>query len=67
MGKSKSDCVIISFCFGYDINDDIGKWVGNPKLVKVNTKGIVEMIKSKKFAKVFPEFQFDNKDDIFSK
>lgn len=66
-GKSKSDCVIISFCFGYDINDDIGKWVGNPKLVKVNTKGIVEMIKSKKFAKVFPEFQFDNKDDIFSK
>ena len=67
MGKSKSDCVIISFCFGYDINDDIGKWVGNPKLVKVNTKGIVEMIKSKKFAKVFPEFQFENKDDIFSK
>ena len=66
-GKSKSDCVIISFCFGYDINDDIGKWVGNPKLVKVNTKGIVEMIKSKKFAKVFPEFQFENKDDIFSK
>lgn len=65
--NSKSDCVIISFCFGYDINDDIGKWVGNPKLVKVNTKGIVEMIKSKKFAKVFPEFQFDNKDDIFSK
>lgn len=65
--NSKSDCVIISFCFGYDINDDIGKWVGNPKLVKVNTKGIVEMIKSKKFAKVFPEFQFENKDDIFSK
>lgn len=68
-GKSKSDCVIISFCFGYDSNDDIGKWVGNPKLISVNTNGIVNMLLSKRFGKVFPEFGKYNgvKEDMFKK
>ena len=68
-GKSKSDCVIISFCFGYDTNDDVGKWVGNPKLVTTNTSGIVKMLTSKKFGKVFPEFgKYKGvKEDMFKK
>lgn len=67
-GKSKSDCVIISFCFGYDFNDDIGKWVGNPKLIKTNTKGVVNMLQSKNFGKVFPEFgKFNGSDEMFSR
>lgn len=55
-GKSKSDCVIIAFCFGYDVNDDIMKIVGNRQLVKPITQAIVKMLKSKRFGKVFPEF-----------
>ncbi len=55
-GKSKSDCVIISFCFGYDVNDDIMKIVGNKNLVKTITQSIVKMLRSKNFAKVFPVF-----------
>lgn len=55
-GKSKSDCVIISFCFGYDVNDDIMKIVGNRNLVKPITQAIVKMLRSKRFGKVFPEF-----------
>ena len=39
--NSKSDCVIISFCFGYDVNDDIMKIVGNRNLVKPITQAIV--------------------------
>ena len=55
-GKSKSDCVIISFCFGYNSDDDVGKWVGNKTLVKPTTQAIVKMLRSKKFGKVFPQF-----------
>lgn len=55
-GKSKSDCIIISFCFGYDVNDDIMKIVGNRQLVKPITQAIVKMLKSQRFGKVFPEF-----------
>lgn len=55
-GKSKSDCIIITFCFGYDVNDDVMKIVGNKTLVKPITQSIVKMLKSKRFGKVFPEF-----------
>lgn len=55
-GKSKSDCVIIAFCFGYDVHDDIMKIVGNRNLVKPITQAIVKMLKSKRFGKVFPAF-----------
>ena len=55
-GKSKSDCVIIAFCLGYDVNDDIMKIVGNRNLVKPITQSIVKMLKSERFGKVFPTF-----------
>lgn len=54
--NSKSDCIIITFCFGYDVNDDVMKIVGNKTLVKPITQSIVKMLKSKRFGKVFPEF-----------
>lgn len=66
-GKSKSDCVIIAFCFGYDVNDDIMKIVGNKNLVKPITQSIVKMLKSKRFGKVFPEFgKYDGGNDMFT-
>lgn len=65
-GKSKSDCVIIAFCFGYDVNDDIMKVVGNKNLVKPITQSIVKMLKSKKFGKVFPQFgKYDGQPTMF--
>ena len=64
--NSKSDCIIITFCFGYDINDDIMKVVGNRTLVKPITQSIVSMIKSKNFRKVFPQYNvYEKADDIF--
>lgn len=67
-GKSKSDCVIISFCFGYDINDDIMKMVGNKSLVSPITTNIVNMMTSKRFSKVFPQYaKYNNSKDMFSK
>ena len=65
-GKSKSDCIIISFCFGYDVNDDIMKVVGNKQLVKPLTQAIVKMLKSKGFGKVFPEFgKYNGENSMF--
>lgn len=66
VGKSKSDCVIITFCFGYNPNDDIMKIVGNKQLVKPITQSIVKMIKSKRFRKVFPIYgKYEKEEDIF--
>ena len=67
-GKSKSDCTIIAFCFGYNPSDDIMKIVGNPSLVKPITQSIVKMLKSDRFSKVFPLFSKYNgkdKNDMF--
>ena len=64
--NSKSDCIIISFCFGYDVNDDIMKVVGNKQLVKPLTQAIVKMLKSKGFGKVFPEFgKYNGENSMF--
>lgn len=64
--NSKSDCDIICFCFGYNINDDIMKCVGNKNNVKSNIENVTQMMKSERYAKVFPYFaQFKKKDDIF--
>ena len=64
--KSKSDCVIIAFCFGYDVNDDIMKIVGNKDLVKPITESIVKMLKSKRYGKVFPQFaKYDGSNEMF--
>lgn len=56
-GKSKSDCVIICFILGYDVNAEIMKIVGNPSLVVPITQNIVNMLTTKLFAKVFPIFE----------
>lgn len=66
-GKSKSDCVIICFIFGYDINADVVKMVGNPSVLDGITENIVKMLKSEKFGKVFPLFgKYKGSDDMFS-
>lgn len=65
--NSKSDCVIICFIFGYDINADVVKMVGNPSVLDGITENIVKMLKSEKFGKVFPLFgKYKGSDDMFS-
>ena len=67
-GKSKSDCVIISYIFGYDNNASIMKVVGNPRLVGEITENVIKMIQSPRFGKVFKkygEITKNNKNDIF--
>lgn len=65
-GKSKSDCVIISFILGVDINSEIMKIVGNNKLVTPQTQNIALMIMSKRHGKVFPQFgKYEGTKDMF--
>ena len=69
-GKSKSDCVIISFILGYDPSASIMKVVGNPRLVGEITENVVKMIQSPRFCKVFKNYEElinknGNKEDIF--
>lgn len=67
-GKSKSDCVIISYIFGYDNNASIMKVVGNPRLVGEISENVIKMIQSPRFGKVFKkygEITKNNKNDIF--
>ena len=66
-GKSFSDTVAISFIFGYDINNDVLKVVGNNKLIVDTLTGVVGMMTSNRYAKVFPYYaQFNgNKEMMF--
>lgn len=65
-GKSKSDCVIISFIFGYDPNATVMKIIGNPSLLGDITEKIVKMLMSERFGKVFPEFgKYEGKKTMF--
>jgi hypothetical protein len=66
-GKSYSDSIAISFIFGYDINNDVLKVVGNNKLIVDTLTAVVGMMTNKRYAKVFPYYaQFDgNKDAMF--
>lgn len=66
-GKSYSDSITISFIFGYDINNDVLKVVGNNKLIVDTLTAVVGMMTNKRYAKVFPYYaQFDgNKDAMF--
>lgn len=66
-GKSFSDTVAISFIFGFDINNDVLKVVGNNKLIVDTLTGVVGMMTSNRYAKVFPYFaQFNgNKEMMF--
>ena len=66
-GKSYSDSITISFIFGYDINNDVLKVVGNNKLIVDTLTAVVGMMTNKRYAKVFPYYaQFDgNKETMF--
>lgn len=65
--NSKSDCDIIAFIFGYDINATVLKIVGNPSVIQGNFNGIINMMKSEKYRKVFPQFaRYEKPEDIFS-
>ena len=66
-GKSFSDTVTISFIFGYDINNDVLKVVGNNKLIVDTLTGVVGAMTSQRYAKVFPYYaQFNgNKELMF--
>ena len=65
--NSFSDTVAISFIFGFDINNDVLKVVGNNKLIVDTLTGVIGMMTSNRYAKVFPYFaQFNgNKEMMF--
>lgn len=65
--NSFSDTVAISFIFGFDINNDVLKVVGNNKLIVDTLTGVVGMMTSNRYAKVFPYYaQFNgNKELMF--
>lgn len=66
--NSKSDCVIMCFILGYDINADIIKVVGNPTAMEGIVPRVVEMLKSKRFGKVFPVLgKYNGSDDMFKR
>lgn len=56
-GKSYSDAFIIAFIYGQDINADVLKVVGNPKLVSATISTVVQLMTSRRYAKVFPNFR----------
>lgn len=53
-GKSYSDSITIAFIFGYDVNNDVLKVVGNNKLIVHTMSAVMTMMCSPKYAKVFP-------------
>ena len=65
--NSFSDTVAISFIFGFDINNDVLKVVGNNKLIVDTLTGVVGMMTSNRYAKVFPYYaEFNgNKEMMF--
>ena len=66
--NSKSDCVIMCFILGYDVNADIIKVVGNPTAMEGIVPRVVEMLKSKRFGKVFPVLgKYNGSDDMFKR
>ena len=67
-GKSYSDAIFITWIFGYDINADVLKMVGNPTLVSDVMTTVTNTMLSKRYAKVFPYYsQFDcQRENLFS-
>lgn len=55
-GKSYSNQFAIAWVVGIDKENDVIDVVGNPSLVLPNTKGIVEIMTSPRYAMVFPDF-----------
>lgn len=67
-GKSKSDCVIISFILGYDTNANIMKVVGNKSVLDGIAQRVVNMLMSQRYGKVFPEIgKYKGSKDMFKK
>lgn len=67
-GKSYSDCFLIAWIFGLDIDNDVLKVFGNKYNCARAFDTIVELMCSPAFAKVFPYFeQFNGKrDNVFA-
>ena len=64
-GKSFSDSVMISFIFGVDKKEQVIKVVGNRSLAPKCTRQVVELMCSKRFRQVFPEYaNIDEDKDI---
>lgn len=55
-GKSYSDSMLISFILGIDKSKQIVKVVGNRSLVSKCTRQVVNIMKNKRYIKVFPEY-----------
>lgn len=66
-GKSYSDLEFMAFAYGQSIDNDIIKTVGNNKLISDIVNGVMRLMLSPWYAKVFPYFaQFNgNKDLMF--
>lgn len=58
-GKSFSDSIMISFIFGVDKTEQVGKVVGNRSLQPKCTKQVVDIMCGKRFRQVFPEYSVD--------
>ena len=67
-GKSATDCALMSFLFGVDINNDVLKIFGNKDNVTQTMDMILTIMCSKAYSKVFPYFSKYNgdRDAIFS-
>lgn len=64
-GKSLSDCFLIAFIFGQDINNDVLKIFGNKYNCSRAFDTIVELMCNSRYAKIFPYFaQFDCRADL---
>lgn len=55
-GKSATDCALISFLFGYNIDNDVLKIFGNKDNVTQTMDMILTIMCSKQYAKVFPYY-----------
>lgn len=55
-GKSATDCALISFIFGYNIDNDVLKIFGNKDNVTQTMDMILTIMCSKQYAKVFPYY-----------
>lgn len=61
-GKSYGDVLLITFIFGYNIDNDVIKVFGNPHNCTRCIESIVDIMCRKCYAKVFPYYaQFDGK------
>lgn len=67
-GKSVTDCALMAFILGYDINSVIVKVFGNQKNIRRGVETLLKIMTSAQYAKVFPYYaRFGRKEhNIFS-